>query len=106
MTTDELRALLLECHKILSLMGRTLESSPNLIGVRCSYCGGVVRHFEKCDLKENISKIDAALASDFAVVPREPTMQIEAAYFLALDHYGTKNHYPVYKAILAAAEGK
>ena len=36
MTTDELRALLLECHKILSLMGRTLESSPNLIGVRCS----------------------------------------------------------------------
>ena len=89
MTTNELKALLTEVAAYL----RESSWGHSLIPKDC----------EKCAWAD---KIDAALSSDFAVVPREPTMQIEAAYFLALDHYGTKNHYPVYKAMLAAAEGK
>lgn len=81
MTTDELRALLRECRQELTINPPASRRIKALIIV-----------------------IDAALASDFAVVPREPT---EAMIRVAIER-GAAGEYNegIWKAMLAASEVK
>ena len=68
MTTDELRALLLECKANL-----LHDMTGGHTWVMCKACA-----LDK--------KIDIALASDFAVVPREPTEGLLVSMALRLNH--------------------
>ena len=54
MTTDELKALLKECRLL----------------ILSNLC-----HYYDCNGERAVNKLDAAIASDFAVVPREPRDQ-------------------------------
>jgi hypothetical protein len=100
MTTDELKSLLRDVLPFIPDAPiwhykdcRKLED-----GADCTCGGKEPRHLR--------AQIDSALASDFAVVPREPTQRLEASYWHALEDYGTKNFYPVWKAMIATSEEK
>ena len=79
MTTDELKALLKECRLL----------------ILSNLC-----HYYDFNGERAVNKLDAAIASDFAVVPKEPT----EAMVQAMSE--STNIDDAYKAMIEASEGK
>ena len=91
MTTEELKSLLRECREIISDYTSSMQEDD---------CDNAM------DVLENIS---AALSSDFAVVPKEPTKEMATAACDISDGYENLlgcNVIEIYQAMLAASEGK
>jgi hypothetical protein len=109
MTTDELKALLRECREYAAKRHfhyGVIKNGEKVENIECS--GGV------CEL---FTKIDAALASDFAVVSPEVLLNAKRYEWLRLKHDDGDGSWFVYgaqdnlnesldKAMLAASEGK